>query len=377
MTDPKTRRPLVPEYVAQLRAYEPGMTHDEIKERFGLDRVVKLASNESPLGPSPAAIQAIQASAAQVHRYPRSNRSQLLEDLAKRFNVKTSNLVLGAGSESIMACIIRAFLLDDDEAITSEGTFLGFNVVASSRGIHVHRIPISEGFRFDLQALAAAINEHTKIIYVANPNNPTGTYANREEFETFMDQVPDHVLVIWDEAYFEYAQDIPDFPDSMQYRLDNVITLRTFSKAYALAGVRLGFGIAHEELISNIRKVRLPFEPSIPALMAGVAALQDQKHLETSLELNREQMPKLCSELKDLGFHPIPSAANFVMVPCVSSEYVQTLVETLLSEGVIVRALGPFGFPKAFRITVGTREENELLFEKLRTFVQSPNGRPQ
>ncbi len=367
-------RPLVPDAVARLRPYEPGRTEQEIRSAYGLSKVIKLASNESSQGPSPGVKTAVQNSLGNVHRYPSAGQSKLRTVLAKHFRVKPENLVLGSGSESIMACIIRAFLLDDDEAITSDYTFIGFNVLIASRGVLTHRVPMTPDFRFDLQGIADRINDRTKIIYVANPNNPTGTYVTTDEFTRFMERVPKHVLVIWDEAYFEYAQDRTDLPDSMRYRLDNVITLRTFSKAYGMAGFRLGYGLAHEHLISHIRKVRLPFEPSVIALAAGVAALEDQEHAQRTLAINRTEKVRVMEGLLELGFEPLPSAGNFLMVPCQDADSMEDLVEQLLRKGVIVRGLKAFDLPAAFRVTIGTPEENGVFLSHLTEIIRGGNG---
>lgn len=359
------KRPLVPTNVANLKAYQPGKTAEEIAELYGLERVYKLASNENAIGPSDQAMEALMQPDVAVHRYPAGGRSPLKAALAKRFDVCPENVILGAGSESIMACIVRAFLLDDDEVITSKGTFLGFNVLVDSRGVLTHRVPLDEDHRFDLDGIASLINERTKIVYVANPNNPTGTYVTQVEFERFIAKVPDHVLVIWDEAYFEYAHEAEDYPDSMMYRLDNVITLRTFSKAYGLAGMRLGYGLAHQSLIENIRKVRLPFEPSVPALVAGFGALNDEAHLNRVLEMNRSELPRVFQHLEKLGLNPIPSLGNFIMMRRPSADNAEAIVDALMQRGVVVRGLKPFGFADGIRITVGTPEANLVLLEAL------------
>jgi len=285
--------------------------------------------------------------------------------LADRFKVQSNNVILGAGSESIIACIVRAFLLDDDEVITCEGTFLGFNILVDSRGVLTHRVPLTSGLCFDLDGIATQINERTKIIYVANPNNPTGTYVTQSQFERFIEKVPKHVLVIWDEAYFEYAIDHDDYPDSMAYRLDNVITLRTFSKAYGLAGLRLGYGLAHQSLIESILKVRLPFEPSVPALVAGNTALMDEEHLKYALDMNRKELPRVFNHLEKLGLNPVPAAGNFIMLRRPSAASADAMVEALMKLGLVVRGLRPFGFPDGIRITVGTPEANDALIAGL------------
>src|SRR5690242_9349810 len=276
--------PLVPPYIESLRPYEAGRTIESVRRQYGLTRIAKLASNENPLGTSPAALEAMRRSLETLNLYP-DGGLRLREVLAEQFDLKVENVIAGSGSEGIMSNIIRAFLCDEDEVLTTEAAFIGFQVLARSRGVTYRTVPY-RNWHYDLEALAAAITERTKIIYLANPNNPTGTIFTKQEFEEFYRHVPERVLIILDEAYFEYANDNPRYPDSMQYRYDNVITLRTFSKAYGLAGMRIGYGFAHEALIANPLKVKLPFEPSAPAQAAGIAALSDRDFLRRSVALN-------------------------------------------------------------------------------------------
>ena len=252
--------PLVPPYIESLRPYEPGRSIDEVRRAYGLTNVAKLASNENPLGPSPLAIEAVRRQLGGLHLYPNGGLD-LRRTLAEQFDLKPENVIAGSGSEGIMSNIIRTFLCDDDEVLTTDAAFIGFQVLARSRGVRYRTVPYRD-WHYDLPALAARITEKTKIVYLANPNNPTGTIFTRQEFDSFYRHVPERVLIILDEAYFEYAKDNPRYPDSMHYRYDNVITLRTFSKIYGLAGIRIGYGFAHEELIANLLKVKLPFEPS-------------------------------------------------------------------------------------------------------------------
>jgi histidinol-phosphate aminotransferase len=261
-----------------------------------------------------------------------------------------------------MSSIIRTFLCDDDEVLTTESAFIGFQVLARSRGVVYRTVPY-DNWHYDLPALAAAINEHTKIIYLANPNNPTGTVFTRQEFDRFYRAVPERVLIILDEAYFEYAQDNPRYPDSMHYRYDNVITLRTFSKIYGLAGMRIGYGFAHEELIRNLLKVKLPFEPSSAAQAAGIGALGDKEFVHRTLELNARGLKFLASSLEELGLQVVPSDANFVMVVLEDPNEAARIAGELLKQGVIVRPLGAFGLPQCLRISTGLDEDNRMCVE--------------
>lgn len=359
--------PLVPPYIASLRPYEPGRQIDEIKQLYGLEEVIKLASNENPLGPSPRAIEAIRQHLHSVNFYPDGGLS-LRRRLAELFECKPENVIAGSGSEGIISNIIRTFLLDDDEVLTSEATFAAFQIVAQSRGVTYRTVPHRD-YHLDLPALAAAINEHTKIIYLANPNNPTGTIFTRHEFDEFYKHVPERVLIIVDEAYFEYARDNPKYPDSMHYRYDNVITLRTFSKAYGLAGLRVGYGFAHETLIANLLKVKLTFEPAQPAEVAAEAALDDLEFLHRTLALNARGLRYLTEHATALGLRVIPSLANFVMVETPSAQEALRIVEGLLRQGIIVRPLHQFGLPNCIRISTGTDHQMKRCVEALQTVM--------
>jgi histidinol-phosphate aminotransferase len=359
---------LVPPYIESLRPYEPGRSIDEVKKTYGLDRVAKLASNENPLGPSPRAVDAIARALPSLNYYPNGGLD-LRERLAEQYDLKVANVIVGSGSDGIMSNIIRTFLCDDDEVLTTEAAFIGFQVLARSRGVVYRTVPY-RNWHYDLPALAAAINEKTKIIYLANPNNPTGTIFTRHEFDEFYRHVPERVLIILDEAYFEYAKDNPRYPDSMHYRYDNVITLRTFSKIYGLAGVRIGYGFAHEELITNLLKVKLPFEPSSLAQVAGIAALDDREFVHRSLELNTRSRRHLTDAIQKLGFEVVPSEVNFVMVPLDTADTAKWVTEELLRRGVIVRPLGAFGLPHCLRISTGAEDDNQMLIDALTALHQ-------
>ena len=355
---------LVPPYIAALEPYESGRTVDSVRKQYCLRRVVKLASNENPMGPSSRAIEAARGSLAGLHRYPNGGLD-LRDVLAREFDVKIENVIAGSGSEGIMSNIIRTFLCDEDEVLTTEGAFMGFQVLALSRGVTYRTVPY-RNWHYDLEALANAITPRTKIIYLANPNNPTGTIFTRHEFEAFYAHVPERVLIILDEAYFEYAKDNPRYPDSMHYRYDNVITLRTFSKVYGLAGLRIGYGFAHEELIRNLLKVKLPFEPSTPAQAAGIAALSDHEFLHRSLELNARTLRRLTSGLEETGVTVAPSYANFVMTVLPGAGEANRIFEELLAQGVVIRPLKAFGLPNCLRISTGSDDDIEFCIEAFR-----------
>src|ERR1700722_3277527 len=354
---------LVPSYIESLRPYEPGRSIEDVRRTYGVEWVAKLASNENPLGSSPRAIEAIAKNLGSLNYYPNGGLD-LRERLAREFDLKVGNVIAGSGSDSIMSGIIRAFLCDDDEVLTTDAAFIGFQVLARSRGVTYRTVPYRE-WHYDLTALAAAITDKTKIIYLANPNNPTGTIFSKHEFDEFYKHVPERVLIILDEAYFEYAKDTPRYPDSMHYRYDNVITLRTFSKIYGLAGVRIGYGFAHERLIENLLKVKLPFEPSTLAQAAGIGALADKEFLHRSLELNARGLSFLTKSLRELGLTVVPSEANFLMLVLPGAEQAARLTNELLQQGIIIRPLASFGLPNCVRISTGTAEDNKRCVEEI------------
>lgn len=355
---------LVPEYIANLETYRAGKNIKDIKKLYGLDRVVKLASNENPWGPSPRAIEAVQQALWESNRYPDPAVTELREALARRFHLSLDNIIVGNGSEGILAFIARAFLHGDDEVITSKGAFPAFSILCRTRNIEPKAVDL-RGFRFDLPAMASQINDRTKIIYLCNPNNPTGTFFTRQEFDQFMSLVPERVLVLLDEAYFEFAQSIPDYPDSMDYRYDNVITLRTFSKCYGLAGFRVGYGFGHPQLIQSLWKVKLPFQPTHLAQVAAVAALEDENFLQMTVDLNAQGRQQLSKGLRDLGFQVIPSCTNFVACQLTSASEAGEVTDQLLKSGVIIRILDQMGLPDCIRISVGRPEEIQFCLETL------------
>jgi histidinol-phosphate aminotransferase len=359
-----TPKRLVPPHIEALQAYQPGRPAEQLKKELGIDRFVNLASNENPLGPPESALRAIGEAFSEMNRYPEVGGVQLRQALAERYKVKLDNTAIGSGSESIMANIIRAFLHGDDEALTSEGTFIGFLVLVRAQGVKLTQVPLKD-YRFDLDGIADAINDKTKIIYLCNPNNPTGTIFSRAEFDDFVRRVPEHVLIILDEAYFEFCGDLPEFPDSMSYRYDNVLTLRTFSKAYGMAGIRLGYGLGHDYLIGFVNKVKLPFEPNNLAQAAGLAALQDHDFLNRSLNNNAEGMKVIAAEFDRRGLKQVPSHANFILVDMGSEERVTQIHQGMLRQGIAIRPLKAFGLAHCFRVTIGLPEENDAFVKGL------------
>jgi histidinol-phosphate aminotransferase len=349
--------PLVPPYIEALRPYEPGRSIEEVRREFGLSRIIKLASNENPLGPSPLAMERMRRATGSLNLYPNGGLD-LRRELARQYDVTVDNVIAGSGSEGIMSNIIRAFLGDEDEVLTTESAFIGFQVLARSRGVRYRTVPYSE-WHYDLTALATAINERTKIIYLANPNNPTGTIFTKHEFDRFYAHVPERVLIILDEAYFEYAKDNPRYPDSMHYRYDNVITLRTFSKVYGLAALRVGYAIASPEVANGLDRVRNIFNVNQPAQEAALASLHETEAVARRIRHTRKAREELYDTLASAGLDPIRSHANFVYADVPGGDG-DGLADRLLHAGFIVRALRGFGAPGAIRVTVGTDDEMRL-----------------
>jgi histidinol-phosphate aminotransferase len=355
---------LVPVHIENLSPYKPGKPISHVKRELGLKHVIKLASNENPSGPSPLALDAVKNALFDYNRYPDSAAFNLRNRLAIRFNVKVENVILGAGSEGIMSTIMRTFLRKKDEIIAAKNSFIGFRVLANASGFKTNWISM-DNYHHNLASMAKAINDQTKIIYLANPDNPTGTYFNVKKFDAFMSKVPDRVLVLLDEAYFEYAKDVLDYPDSMHYRYDNVITLRTFSKAYGLAGFRIGYGFAHEDIINNLMKVKLPFEPSTPAQIAAIAALGDKNYLQSSLKLNKEGIAGMKKLFDEYELDYIPTIANFLTLVFKNEKSAKSFCKSMLQRGVILRYLSGFGLPECVRVTTGTQEENTIFFDHI------------
>ena len=373
------KKKLVPDYIEKLEVYQAGKPVDELAREKNLTRISKLASNENPLGPSPMAIREMTNILWETHRYPDMAAYQLKKSLSELYKLQPHNIVLGNGSEGIMGYICRAFLQEHDEVITATNTFIGFLILAKSVGANLIQVPRRADYKYDVVEMAKKITPNTKVIYIANPDNPTGTYITKEEFDFLMKHVSSHTIVILDEAYFEFAKEWPDYPDSMDYRYDNVVTLRTFSKAYGLGGVRVGYGFGHDTLIGALHKVKLPFEPSLVAQKGAFGALTDQPHLDRTLSNNRKRYQETFDFLKRNNFNPIPSVCNFITMKTGSAEASLALYNALLDEGVIIRPLRANLMPDHVRISIGTKLEMQHFFEAMEKVLPSYTeqfGRP-
>lgn len=369
MADSGDRR-LVPLNIRDLSPYVAGKTIAEVEEEYQPPQISKLASNENRLGCSPNVKAEVVKALQYIQDYPDPISRQLREVLAELNNVRPENIMVAAGSESLIAILCRTFFLNHEEAITADATFVGFFVQANIRGISLKKIPVTEDYRYDLDAMADAITDRTKMVYIANPNNPTGTYVTHSEFERFMRRVPDDVLVVMDEAYFEYAHDVADYPHSLDYDYENIITLRTFSKAYGLAGFRIGYAISSEKIIGNMMKTKLTFEPTTPAQAAALAALGDQKFLKKTKDTIEEGKKRLYNFFEKREVEYVPSISNSVMMVLPDEQQAADFTQAMLEEGVILRRVNAFGLPNCIRITIGRKKEMdhfERSFEKIMT----------
>ncbi|SDU14839.1 histidinol-phosphate transaminase [Halopseudomonas salegens] len=345
--------------VQQLSPYVPGKPVDELARELGLPvaDIVKLASNENPLGPSPAALDAIQAALPELTRYPDGNGFKLKQALSAHYRVGTDMLVLGNGSNDILELVARAFVSPRDEVLFSAHAFAVYPLVTQAIGARPVVVPARE-WGHDLTAMADAITPATKLIFIANPNNPTGTWVERDELDAFLARVPEQVLVVLDEAYTEYVTDA-DFPDGLDYlrKYPNVLVSRTFSKAYGLAALRIGFAVCQPVIADVLNRVRQPFNANSLALAAATAALSDREYLEVSRTVNQQGMAQMEAGLRHLGLSWIPSRGNFIAVDL--GREAGPVYQALLHAGVIVRPVAGYGMPQHLRVSIGLAEENQ------------------
>jgi histidinol-phosphate aminotransferase len=354
--------------VRDIVPYEPGKPVEEVQRELGLDRVVKLASNEGPFGPFPEALDALAAAAPGLNRYPDGGGYRLRAALAERHDVRFEEIAIGAGADGVVDALSQVALDPGDEVVCGWPSFPSYVIDAKKLGAVARTIPLVEG-RYDLDAMLDAVTDRTKIVYVCHPNNPTGTMNARAEFDRYFDEVPDHVLTVLDQAYFEYV-DHPDYADGIEEYVKagrRTIVLRTFSKIFGLAGLRVGYGVGPESVVTAIGKVRRAFDITSPAQVAAVASLTapgTQVEVERRRRVNSEGRPAIDRTLREHGFEPIgPAVANFVFAEV--AEDSRPLFEQLLREGVIVRPTHGFGAPGAIRVTVGTPQENAFFAEAL------------
>jgi histidinol-phosphate aminotransferase len=361
-------RPLVTPEIAGLRPYEPGKSLDELQRELGTawpaGGAIKLASNENPLGPSPRAVEAATHALAQVHRYPDGAAFELRQRLAARLGVAPEQVVLGAGSNELIDLVVKAFCAPDEEVLAPEASFISFALAAAGHRRAFRATPNGARFAYDLPSLAAAAGAKTKVVFLANPNNPTGAWAGRAALAELAVALPPEVLLVVDEAYFEYVR-APDYASALTLlsARPRLIVLRTFSKVYGLAGLRVGLAVASPEIADFLDRVRLPFNVGQVAQAAALAALDDIEHVARSQRSNAAGLEQLTVGLGALGLQVFPSQGNFVLVELDADG--PAVYRALLSRGVIVRPLVPYGLTRHLRITVGTEAENARLLSAL------------
>ena len=357
-------RAVVPAWVRSLEPYPPGLPIEEVERKLGIHGSIKLASNENPLGPSPRAVEAIARSLPALHRYPDGSTFYLRQRLAERHGVAPEEILVGNGSNEIIELVVRALMQPGDEAVMADQAFLIYGIVVQAVGGRAIKVPLRE-FRHDLDAMAAAVTARTRVVFVANPNNPTGTIVHRDAWRRLLAAVRGReLLVVADEAYAEYVRD-PAYPDTVHERSDGtvpVITLRTFSKLFGLAGLRVGYGVASPLVVDLLARVRQPFNVNGLAQVGALAALDDTEHVERTLAVNREGMAYLEEALAALGLAFVPSQANFILVRVGRG---LAVYDALLRRGVITRPMDAYGFPEHLRVTVGLAEENRRFITTL------------
>jgi len=348
-------------HIADLFVYEPGRPIEEVAREVGFDdpsQLVKLASNENPLGPSPKAIEAMRACASEMHLYPDGGCFYLRQGVASHWGVKPEELIFGAGSNEIIELLGHVFLEPGTNIVMSEQAFIIYHLIAAGWGAETRFVP-SQNFAHDLDAMLTQIDEQTRIVFVANPNNPTGTVLPREAVEAFVAAVPEHVLVVLDEAYIELI-DAKDQPAPAPRR--NLMRLRTFSKSYGLAGLRIGYGMGHPEVIQWLEKFRQPFNVTAMAQQAALAALSDYEHLENMIRVTRDGLEAFTTFSESIGIEMVPSVANFVLLKTGDGRVV---FEQLKNRGVIVRPMDGYGLPEYIRVSIGLQADNEAFFNAL------------
>lgn len=353
--------------ILDLKPYIPGKPIEEVQRELGLKEVVKLASNETSIGPSPLAIEAVKKELENTNLYPEGSSRQLREKLAQKLGLDEDFIIVGNGADNVIDLTGMAFINEGDDVITSEITFPAYETITKIMGGNLITVKLKD-FSFDLEAIADKITPKTKIIYICNPNNPTGTIVKKVAVEKFMKRVPETVVVVFDEAYYDYVED-HEYPDSLSYVLEgrNVIILRTFSKIAGIAGLRIGYGIAQPELIGFLRRVVNPFTTNRLAQVAALASLDDHHHREQVLNINREGKQYFYKEIEKLNLFFLPTETNFIFIDL--KEDSQSFFEKCLRKGVIIRPGKTWGCPNCIRVTIGTPYENEKFIQALKEII--------
>lgn len=356
------------DFVRKIRPYKPGKPIEEVIKELNLKgEIIKLASNENPLGTSPLALRAMKQALNESFLYPDDNCFYLRRKLAERMNFKQENTIVGNGSVEILPLITLAYLGPGHSAIVSEGSFIWYKIAVKIAAGELIEVP-QKNYAHDLKAMLDAVKSNTKLIFIDNPINPTGTMVTKDEIDKFLNQIPENILVILDEAYYEYINH-PDYPDSSKYLNEgkSIVILRTFSKIYGLAGARLGYGFANSEIISNLMKLRISFNVNRISQHAGLAALDDYEHVENGRKINEAGKEFLYDAYEKLGLFYVPTYGNFVFVDF--SKDSLTVFESLQRHGIIARTIKEYGFPNALRITIGTEKQNRKLIKTLKKIL--------
>lgn len=361
--------PTAKSWLAKVKSYQPGKPIEEVQREYGVKTAIKMASNENALGPSPMAVAAMRAALDKVHRYPDGGCYYLREKLAKFLKVKPETLVFGNGSDELLVFLVRAFAGKGDEVVIADPTFLVYEIATQTEDATIVKVPMKH-FQYDLEGMRKKIGPKTKLVFIANPDNPVGTYVNAKRFKAFLDRVPKHVIVVADEAYYEFARGRRDYPDTLSMLADhkNLVVSRTFSKAYGLSGMRVGYAVADPSIAAALNKVREPFNVNLLAQVAAVAALDDKAHLKKTVEMTDEGREYLTHELKELGCDVVPTATNFILADMKADA--SKINEKLLREGVIVRPMGVWGLPTFIRVTIGRSRENRFFIQTLKRVLK-------
>jgi len=350
---------IIPDHIAEIVPYPPGKPLEELEREYGISDSIKLASNENPWGPSPRAVEAVTAVLSNLHRYPDGSSFYLTEALAGWLGAGMDEIVLGNGSNEVIEFLVKAFVQPGDEVITSHPSFLMYQKFVQIRGGRNTILPLKE-MEHDLERIVAAANKRTRLIFLDNPNNPCGTLISSSRFDSFLRALPEEVIVVLDEAYVDFVEPEERIDVLSLVResegVPAVVALRTFSKAFGLAGLRVGFGLMHRKIADLLHRVRQPFNINLPAQAGALAALEDREHYQRTLRLTREGREWLSSRVRELGCRPYPSHTNFFLIDVRGDA--THLYESMLRKGVIVRSMKAYGYPDFIRITVGTREEN-------------------
>lgn len=358
--------------IQKLTPYSPGKPISAVRRELGLKRIIKLASNENPLGPSPKAIAAAKAAAEEMHLYPDGAGVELKQALSAHFRVAESQIVLGNGSDELIQMVGRIALdSPQDEVVMGDPSFVRYEAAAHIAPATLKKVPLESDYVHDLAAMACVVTEHTKLVYIANPNNPTGTIVVKSDLDRFIADLPESTIVVLDEAYFEFGAENPEFPDSLDYIREGkpVVGLRTFSKSYGLAGLRVGYAFATQEIAAGLEKIREPFNVNSIAQAAAAAALEDQEHIRRTLDNNRRGMKRIASALEKHGAKVYPSYANFVFADF--GRPTDSIFQALLQQGIIIRPGSGLGTPNCLRITIGTEEEVDAFLEAFEAVSQA------